>query len=335
MPAPPPDGVSSTERCLSVAKPRISMASSAHLPSVRAFPARLEPRGPGNISGKIVSTVARQVMDLLKQTFGRHEGEAAALDIDLRHGIASEGHEHRRCSTSEFQLKQVASAEILNCDDLAEWRAISAHCCKANQVSVIPLLLAALWQHRACNVELSAGERLSSLAGGDALDAGDHGFGRGAQALDLDLAPRLVLERPIRGDTGRLLGVGADADLAFEPLRRADFPEKHQRVLFAQGYSAAGCSGSAGAGSGGGAAAASAAAFAFSSSAARLASSRSMRFLPSWPFCGFERASRLRVPAASRNRSTRSVGWAPTPSQCLTRSSTSFTRSPLFGKSGS
>jgi hypothetical protein len=31
----------------------------------KSLPARLEPRGPGNISGKIVSTVARQAIDLL------------------------------------------------------------------------------------------------------------------------------------------------------------------------------------------------------------------------------------------------------------------------------
>src|SRR3990170_411981 len=62
MPAPPPAGVSSTERCLSKAKSRMSMVESAHLPSASALPARLRPRGPGNISGKMVSTVARQVI---------------------------------------------------------------------------------------------------------------------------------------------------------------------------------------------------------------------------------------------------------------------------------
>ena len=45
MPAPPPAGVSSTERCLSVAKSRMSMAASAHLPSAKALPARLKPNG--------------------------------------------------------------------------------------------------------------------------------------------------------------------------------------------------------------------------------------------------------------------------------------------------
>src|SRR4029453_303054 len=246
----------------------------------------------------MVSAVARQVMWLLEQTFGRDEGEAPAFDIDLRHGVAGEGHEHRRAAAYRLHFKKVAGAEILNGDDFAERRAVSAHSCEPDQVCVIPLLPAAFWQHRAGEVELGVGGRLSGLARGDALDAGDQGLWRGAQAFDLDLAPRLVLERTIGGDAGRLLGVGADTDLAFEPLRRADFPEQPQRVLFAQGYSAAGCSGSAGAGSGGAAAASAAAALAFSSAAARLASSRSMRFLPGWPFCGFERASRLRMPAA-------------------------------------
>ena len=62
MPAPPPAGVSSTERCLSVAKSRMSMVDKAHFPSAKALPARLSPNGPGNISGKMVRMVARQVM---------------------------------------------------------------------------------------------------------------------------------------------------------------------------------------------------------------------------------------------------------------------------------
>ena len=40
---------------------RMSIVSSAHRPDASALPARLTPRGPGNISGKIVSTVARHM----------------------------------------------------------------------------------------------------------------------------------------------------------------------------------------------------------------------------------------------------------------------------------
>src|SRR5215831_6961615 len=203
---------------------------------------------------------------------------------------------------------------------------------------MIPFLLWALGQHFAQHVELGVEKRLRCGARGDTLDAGDQSLRRGAQALDLDPLSSLILKRAVARDACCLLGIGADADLAFEPLRRADFADQHQRILIGQGYSAAGCSGSAGAGSAGsgGAAAASAAALAFSSAAARFASSRSTRFLPGWPFCGFERAARLRMPAATRNLSTRSVGCAPCNSQCWARSLSSRTRSPWsFGNSGS
>ncbi len=62
MPGPPPAGVSSTERCLSVACVRMSTASSVHRPAASALPARLTPSGPGNISGKMVRMVARHMM---------------------------------------------------------------------------------------------------------------------------------------------------------------------------------------------------------------------------------------------------------------------------------
>src|ERR1700755_589290 len=60
MPGPPPAGVSSTLRCLSVADTLMSRASSAQIPDASALPARLTPSGPGNISGNSVRTVARQ-----------------------------------------------------------------------------------------------------------------------------------------------------------------------------------------------------------------------------------------------------------------------------------
>ncbi len=61
MPGPPPAGVSSTERCRSLAWARISIASSDHTPLASALPARLMPSGPGNISGNRVRTVARHM----------------------------------------------------------------------------------------------------------------------------------------------------------------------------------------------------------------------------------------------------------------------------------
>src|SRR6185437_1689380 len=70
-----------------------------------------------------------------------------------------------------------------------------------------------------------------------------------------------------------------------------------------------------------------AAASAASASLAARCSTRSLAFSPGSAFFGLLRAGRSRIPAASRNRSTRSEGCAPTLSQCWIRSASSFTRS--------
>src|SRR3954449_10868493 len=77
IPAPPPAGVSSTLRCLSVAKSRMFRVSSDQMPSSSARPARLAPSGPGNMSGYKVRTVARKVIaePPLSQSIGRRMGD--------------------------------------------------------------------------------------------------------------------------------------------------------------------------------------------------------------------------------------------------------------------
>src|SRR5689334_483868 len=89
LPAPPPNGVSSTVLCRSVAKLRMSEVSSRHSPFSKALPARLCPSGPGNISGKRVSTRAVQVDAfragswLLTSLFSnRFRGEEVLRQID-------------------------------------------------------------------------------------------------------------------------------------------------------------------------------------------------------------------------------------------------------------
>src|SRR6266851_1867787 len=62
MPAPPPKGASSTVPWRSLANRLMSTASSRHTPSFNALPARLSPSGPGNISGKSESAVARHTL---------------------------------------------------------------------------------------------------------------------------------------------------------------------------------------------------------------------------------------------------------------------------------
>ena len=63
MPGPPPAGVSSTRRCLSVACSRMSTLERPE-PGRQRLAGEAQPSGPGNISGKIVSTVARHMAKL-------------------------------------------------------------------------------------------------------------------------------------------------------------------------------------------------------------------------------------------------------------------------------
>ena len=108
MPGPPPAGVSSTVRCLSVACARMSTRRATRCPAASALPARLTPSGPGNISGKIVSTLARH-MAMSRPGVGSLGGDAAAAnaaasttirppgDIDHRHRGFGERQHARSC----------------------------------------------------------------------------------------------------------------------------------------------------------------------------------------------------------------------------------------------
>src|SRR5262249_14272168 len=102
MPAPPPNGASSTVPWRSLANRRISTASSDQTPSFNALPARLSPSGPGNISGKSVSAVARHtlVLRLLlgspgQQSRRRIDHDLAPFDVDLGHRFVGERQHHR------------------------------------------------------------------------------------------------------------------------------------------------------------------------------------------------------------------------------------------------
>src|SRR5680860_418143 len=111
-----------------------------------------------------------------------------------------------------------------------------------------------------------------TVAGGHALDVGDDRFWGDSDMFDLDqLRAGLVFERPIGGDVGRRLGVGAKPDLALQPLRRTDLANQKSLRVLVQGYSA-GFSASASAGASS-AAASSAGASAASSAASTTASS--------------------------------------------------------------
>src|SRR5258708_24478943 len=127
MPGPPPKGASSTERCLSRAKPRMSTVSSRQSPSWSALPASERPTGPGNISGKIVRTVASQVAmsdpalfgdirldrPIVEEALGRVDDQTAGGEIDLRHDRAGEGH-HDSAAILARHVERIAGAEIMD-----------------------------------------------------------------------------------------------------------------------------------------------------------------------------------------------------------------------------
>src|SRR4051812_19406357 len=146
MPAPPPNGASSTVPWRSLANRRISTASSAHVPSLRARPARLAPSGPGNISGKSVSAVARHTSGLIlllttarEQARRRVDHHLAVPGIDLGHGLVGEG-QHR----PNRQLHHRPGAEIVEGDDLPPIPAVRADRLEADQIGLVPLPLARL-----------------------------------------------------------------------------------------------------------------------------------------------------------------------------------------------
>src|SRR5690554_5774769 len=136
MPGPPPAGVSSTERCRSVAKSRISTASRVHFRVSSARPASDTPSGPGNISGKSVSTVADQpsliARSRLRILIGksadrRVDHDLAALKVHKAHIVAREPHQHRFTALLRSDFEQVARAEIQHRRDMAVNPAIFAH----------------------------------------------------------------------------------------------------------------------------------------------------------------------------------------------------------------
>src|SRR5262245_22388187 len=98
MPGPPPNGVSSTERCLSRAKSRMSTVSRAQRPEASACPAIDRPSGPGNIAGNSVKTrTVQSGSAIVRRSVGprldidrRIDHRPAGGEIDERDGAIAE-----------------------------------------------------------------------------------------------------------------------------------------------------------------------------------------------------------------------------------------------------
>src|SRR5215211_2819248 len=109
----------------------MSMVSRLQRPAASALPARLLPSGPGNISGKIVSTQARHMAVSILLGRGvvaerprrRIDHNLSARDVDHRHYRIGERQHKGRTSEWRLHLDEVAGAEIVDCGDRPERRA--------------------------------------------------------------------------------------------------------------------------------------------------------------------------------------------------------------------
>src|SRR5690554_6805609 len=173
MPGPPPAGVSSTERCLSRANPRMSTASSRQSPASSALPASDTPSGPGNISGKSVRTLAdhASVIVLLRLAVPERAGrridhDPPARNVDLGDILVREAHQHRLAAFGGRDLEEVARPEILDPGDAAIIPAIQPHRTEADEVGIVPALLITTrpGQTLARHIKLRASERRRHVA---------------------------------------------------------------------------------------------------------------------------------------------------------------------------
>src|SRR6185312_9133239 len=126
MPGPPPAGVSSTVRCLPRPCSRISRTSSDQRLFVSALPSNDTPRGPGNISGKSVRTVADQMFDIdllhvirVFVVLGNGDNDAPARNVDGGYGLAGES-EQDIVAVGARDLDHIAGAVIVDGSDLAQ-----------------------------------------------------------------------------------------------------------------------------------------------------------------------------------------------------------------------
>ena len=173
MPAPPPNGVSSTVRWRSVAKSRMLTASSDQMSDCSARPASECASGPGNISGNSVSTEARQAMraqPASRTSAGdvhggrRHDHDAAGRHIDLRHAGAGE-RQQQRLAAFLLDLQTCAGAVVMDGADRAEARAIGIERMQPDQVRQIELVFLRLRQLRPIDIEPRIGQRLGRRRG--------------------------------------------------------------------------------------------------------------------------------------------------------------------------
>src|SRR5579859_434832 len=229
MPAPPPNGLSSTVRCLSVAYPRMSTASIVQIPSARPRPASEWPSGPGNISGNRVSTMAdhtgfRSVSDRtlilvffdLGQ-FRRVDHDPSGFDVDHRHRLQGEGNQDISLVTAD--LDDVAGTEIEHRLDGSQRLAGWIFRRQADQVGDVELVLVRLGQGAALDIELGALQRFGLVTVIDTVDfRRHHALGVDTGQFELPFLTRFAGQRPVGGQIGGIGGERLDPQRTFDPM---------------------------------------------------------------------------------------------------------------------
>src|SRR4051812_517578 len=231
MPGPPPAGVSSTERCLSWAWLRMSMVSRLQSPAASALPARLAPSGPGNSSGKIVSTLARHMAisillggGVVAERAGqRIDHNPSARDVHHRnHGLGERQHESR-AAKRRLHLDEIAGAEIVDRDNGTERRAARVRNRQPHEVGMIKFIRLRWREPVARDIEVEVAQSLGRGAIHDAGETRDQEILGRTQRLDRKgLRAILALEHAVVGDRHRIGGERPELDFTARAVSGAD-----------------------------------------------------------------------------------------------------------------
>ena len=164
MPGPPPNGASSTVRCLSCAKSRMSTVSSATPPRERLAGERMRRAGPGTSPGRAsarsrsrpwlsphAASSRRHLRHRRRRATSSRDGrleQAVGGTITTRPPAMSttgtparvNGHQHALARLS-LDLEAGAGAEIVHRADRAEARAVLQRRRETDEVGVVELVL--------------------------------------------------------------------------------------------------------------------------------------------------------------------------------------------------
>ena len=197
------------------------------VPAASALPARLVPSGPGNISGKIVSTDARHMIRVRRSLSGASRGGSTTMVPPARSisGTAASVNGSIKVEPSaRLDFQNVAGAEILHRDHFADGRLVARHRRQADEIGVIEgVVFLDGGKLVARDIEIDVAQRLGGVAIVDAVELRHEMILGEARILDLELARSVFgFERAVSREVGRLLREGAQAHFALEPMRGAD-----------------------------------------------------------------------------------------------------------------